>query len=255
MAEQKSLIRKSQAMLWLSLVLLVAFSFGMPHLHDVFQALFPTLSRPVYTQASFVDLLLSHIVLVALSSLVSILVGVAIGLFVTRPAGVPFRPLVETLVAICQTFPPVAVLAIAAPLIGMGSSPALIALALYGLLPIVQSSIAGITNVNPAALEAATGLGMSPWERLLRVELPLAMPVILAGVRISVTINIGTAAIASSVGAQTLGTPIIIGLAGFNTAYVIQGAIVVGLLAITTDLLFEQLQRRLNRSVPHLENA
>ncbi|TCS36686.1 ABC transporter permease [Reinekea marinisedimentorum] len=252
MSTQAIKARANQA-IWLFLGLLVAFSVGMPHLETVFHALFPKLARPVYLQTSFVDLLFSHIWLVVVSSVISVLIGVGVALFVTRPAGVAFRPLVETVVAICQTFPPVAVLAIAAPLIGMGSSPALIALVLYGLLPVVQSSIAGLTSVNPAVLEAAKGLGMSPFDRLRRVELPLALPVILAGIRISVTINIGTAAIASSVGAKTLGTPIIIGLSGFNTAYVIQGAIVVGLLAITTDMLFELLQQRLERSVNNTE--
>ncbi|MNN84288.1 putative osmoprotectant uptake system permease protein YehW [compost metagenome] len=81
---------------------------------------------------------------------------------------------------------------------------------------------------------------MSRWQVLWRVELPLAAPVIVAGIRTSVIINIGTAAIASTVGTKTLGTPIIIGLSGFNTAYVIQGAVVVALLAIITDMLFER---------------
>ena len=86
---------------------------------------------------------------------------------------------------------------------------------------------------------------MSTWQRLRSVELPLAAPVILAGVRTSVIINIGTAAIASTVGAKTLGLPIIVGLSGFNTAYVIQGAVIVGLLAVTVDLVFERLAKRL----------
>ncbi len=151
------------------------------------------------------------------------------------------------MVAAGQTFPPVAVLAVAVPVVGFGEAPALIALALYGLLPVLQSTLAGIASVPPAAREAAEGLGLSPWQRLLRVELPLAAPVILAGVRTSVIINIGTAAIASTVGAKTLGLPIIVGLSGFNTAYVLQGAVLVGLLAVVTDLGFERLAQRLGR--------
>jgi osmoprotectant transport system permease protein len=85
---------------------------------------------------------------------------------------------------------------------------------------------------------------MTPLQRLARVEWPLALPVIVGGIRTSVIINIGTAAIASTVGAKTLGSPIIIGLSGFNTAYVIQGAVLVGLLAITTDLAFERFGPR-----------
>jgi osmoprotectant transport system permease protein len=85
---------------------------------------------------------------------------------------------------------------------------------------------------------------MTATQRLLRIELPLALPVLLAGVRSSVIVNIGTATIASTVGAQTLGSPIIVGLSGFNTAYVIQGALVVGLLAVCVDLLLQRLGRR-----------
>ena len=155
--------------------------------------------------------------------------------------------LVETLVALGQTVPPVAVLAIAVPLIGFGALPALIALALYGLLPVLSAAIAGLESVPQSALDAADGVGMSGAQRLLRVELPLALPVLLTGVRSSVVINIGTATIASTVGASTLGSPIIVGLSGFNTAYVIQGALLVGLLAVVVDLGFDRAGRRWSR--------
>ena len=227
-----------------ALVSLVLLVFGMAQLKPLFAALFPQLDRPLYEQDSFAALVLAHIAIVALSSGVSIVVGVGAGLFVTHAAGREFRPLAETLVAMGQTFPPVAVLAVAAPLIGFGAAPALIALALYGLLPILRATIAGIESVPAAARDAATGLGMGTREMLWRIELPLARPVIVAGVRTSVIINIGTAAIASTVGAKTLGSPIIIGLSGFNTAYVIQGALLVGLLAVVTDLAFERLGAR-----------
>jgi osmoprotectant transport system permease protein len=141
----------------------------------------------------------------------------------------------------------VAVLAVAVPLIGFGEAPARIALALYGLLPIVQGTVAGIESVPGSAREAAAGLGMSAVRILTRIELALAMPVIIAGVRTSTIINIGTAALAATVGARSLGTPIVVGLSGFNTAYIIQGAVLVGLLAIVTDLCFDRLLRHLDR--------
>ncbi len=231
---------------WL-LAALVTLVLGMPLLRPLFAAMFPALDRPLYEQDSFVALLGSHLAIVGASSALSLAVGVAAGLFVTRDAGREFRPLVETLVAIAQTIPPVAVLAIAVPLIGFGALPALIALALYGLLPIVRATIAGIESVPRGVIEVADGLGLERRQRLARIELPLALPVLLAGVRSSVIINIGTAAVASTVGAKTLGSPIIVGLSGFNTAYVIQGALVVGLLAVVTDLAFERLGRRLSR--------
>ncbi len=226
-----------------SLAALLLVAFGMPQLKPLFAAAFPALDRPLYEQDSFAALLLAHVVIVAASSAAAALVGMAAGIFVTRAAGREFRPLVETAVAIGQTVPPVAVLAIAVPLIGFGEWPALIALALYGLLPIVRATIAGLESVPQSALDAADGAGMTALQRLLNIELPLALPVLLAGLRTSVIINIGTAAIASTVGAKTLGSPIIVGLSGFNTAYVIQGALVVGLLAIVTDQLFARAGR------------
>lgn len=231
---------------WLAAALL-ALVLAMPAFKPLFAALFPALDRPLYEQESFAALLLSHLAIVAASSALSLAVGLAAGVFVTRRAGREFRPLVETLVAIGQTVPPVAVLALAVPLIGFGALPALIALALYGLLPIVRATIAGIESVPRGAIEAADGLGLTATQRLARVELPLALPVLAAGVRSSVGINIGTAAVASTVGAKTLGSPIIVGLSGFNTAYVIQGALVVALLAVVVDLGFERVGARLGR--------
>jgi osmoprotectant transport system permease protein len=226
-----------------ALAALLLLTVGMPSLKPLFAAAFPALDRPLYEQDSFVALMSAHLAIVAASSALSLAVGLVAGVFVTRESGREFRPLIETLVAVGQTVPPVAVLAIAVPLIGFGALPALIALALYGLLPIVRATIAGLESVPRAVLEAADGAGMTGPQRLLKVELPLALPVLLAGVRSSVVINIGTAAVASTVGARTLGSPIIVGLSGFNTAYVIQGALLVALLAIVVDLAFERAGR------------
>lgn len=217
----------------------------LPHSQRFFALLFPQLERPVYRLEPFAYLLWQHVQLVCASSAVSIALGTAIGLWITRSGGRQFRPLAETIVALGQTFPPVAVLALAVPVLGFGELPALAALALYGLLPVVQGALAGVASVPGAVAESARGMGMSARQQLWQVELPLALPVWLAGVRTSVIINIGTAAIASTVGAKTLGSPIIVGLAGFNTAYVLQGALLVGMLALVTDLLFERLAARM----------
>lgn len=219
----------------------MALAFGalvllMPYFKPVFAVLFPRLDRPLFEQTSFLRLALSHLMLVGASSLAAMVIGVGAGIFVTRPSGAEFRATVETLVAMGQTVPPVAVLALAVPLTGFGAVPALIALTLYGVLPILQNTIAGLAAVPSAAREAAQGMGMSPAGLLRQVELPLALPVVLAGIRTSVVINVGTATIASTVGAETLGMPIIVGLNGSNTAYVIQGALLVALLGIALDL-------------------
>uniref|UniRef100_UPI00356681A3 ABC transporter permease n=2 Tax=unclassified Pseudomonas TaxID=196821 RepID=UPI00356681A3 len=191
----------------------------------------------------FIDLLGSHVLLVALAAGVSSLVGVGAAIMVTRRWGADFLPLVSQVASIGQTIPPVAVLALAVPALGFGSGPTLFALMLYGLLPILRNSLAGLRGIDPAVLEAARGMGMAPLQVLWQVELPLALNVILAGIRTSVTINIATAAIGSTIGASTLGDPVISGLVIGNTAFILQGAILIGLLAVAVDSLFEQLQR------------
>ncbi|EBH7547070.1 ABC transporter permease [Salmonella enterica] len=248
--------RLCDPLLWL-IVLFLLLLFGLPYSQPFFAALFPDLPRPVYQQESFAALALAHFwlvgisslfaVVVGISSLFAVVVGVGAGIAVTRESGKEFRPLVETIAAVGQTFPPVAVLAIAVPVMGFGQQPAIIALILYGVLPILQATLAGLGAVPASVMSVASGMGMSRRQQLYQVELPLAAPVILAGIRTSVIINIGTATIASTVGASTLGTPIIIGLSGFNTAYVIQGALLVALAAIIIDRLFERLTRALTR--------
>jgi len=233
-------------LLWL-VTLFIALLLVMPYSAPLFSALFPALPRPVYQQESFLSLTLSHFWLVGVSSVLAMALGIGAGIAVTREAGREFRPLVETIAAVGQTFPPVAVLAIAVPVMGFGQQPAIVALILYGVLPILQATLAGLAAVPAAAISVAEGMGMSGWQRLRSVELPLAAPVMLAGIRTSVIINIGTAAIASTVGANTLGTPIIIGLSGFNTAYIIEGAVLVALAAIVVDRAFERLAQRLSR--------
>lgn len=200
-----------------------------------FHHLFPGLDPLVYPMAPLSELVGEHLLLVLLSSGAATVAGVAAGVFVTRPGGRDFLAAVDALSSIGQTFPPVAVLAVAVPVLGFGFKPTILALFLYGLMPIVRNTIAGLEAVDPYALEAARGMGMTPFQRLLRIELPLAAPVILAGIRISTVINVGTATLGATIGAGGLGKPIIAGLVGDNPAYILEGAILVGLLAVLLD--------------------
>jgi osmoprotectant transport system permease protein len=229
---------------WVAL-LLTSLVWLMPWLGPVFAWAFPGVEPPVYARVSFLELLLSHATLVGAASLTSTVLGAGLGVFVTRPAGRDFRAIVSALASIGQTFPPAAVLAIAVPMVGFGSLPTLLALMLYGLLPIVENTIAGLEGVPQPVREVAEGMGLSPLQVLREIELPLAAPIIVAGIRTSVIINIGTATIGSTVGAVTLGTPIISGLVSEKLPYVMQGAIVVGLFAILVDMAFEHLARYL----------
>jgi osmoprotectant transport system permease protein len=218
-----------------------ALILAMPHAGPFFAALFPGLDRPLYAEGHLAGLVVDHLALVAASSGGAALLGMAAGILATRAWGAEFRTLVESLAAMGQTIPPVAVLALAVPAIGFGQAPALLALGLYAILPIVANTIAGLAAVAPEVKEAARGMGMGAWTVLVRVELPLAAPVILSGIRVSVMINLGTAAIASTVGARTLGLPIILGLDGGNTAYVLQGALTLAALAVLLDLAFDRV--------------
>jgi len=235
--------RLASPVLWVA-VLFGALLVGMPRLGPVFGWAFPLVRPPVFARDSFVALFLSHAGLVLLASLAATLLGIALAIFVTRPAGRDFRPIVNALATVGQTFPPAAVLALSVPALGFGPRPTIVALFLYGLLPIVENAIAGLEGVPAAVQDAAQGMGLSAWQRLRDVELPLAAPAILAGIRVSVTIAIGTATIGSTVGALTLGTPIFDGLAANKLPFVIQGAVLVALFAILTDMLFARIERR-----------
>src|ERR1700751_1035281 len=205
---------------------------------------------PIYDQGNLLSLALAQLATVLCAAIASTLVAVGLGILVTRPAGAQFLPLSRTLVNIGQTFPPVAVLAVAVPLVGFGEKPTLIALFGYGLLPIFENTITGLRSCPPAVLEAASGMGMSARERLRLVELPLAMPLILEGVRLSLVINVGTATIGSTVAAKGLGEVIIAGLLSSNTAFILQGGLVTGLMAVLLYDGLKTVERRFLRTAP-----
>jgi osmoprotectant transport system permease protein len=216
-----------------------------------FAPLFAPLSQPgapaIYDQGNLLTLALAQLGTVLIAAAASTIVAVGLGILVTRARGAEFLPLSRTLVNIGQTFPPVAVLAVAVPLVGFGEAPTLIALFAYGLLPIFENTIAGLQTCPPAVIDAANGMGMSARERLTSVELPLAMPLILEGIRLSLVINVGTATIGSTVAAKGLGEVIIAGLLSDNTAFILQGGLVTGLMAILLYDAMAALEKRILR--------
>jgi osmoprotectant transport system permease protein len=238
-------MRRADIVTFAVVIAFAALILFMPATAPLFHWLFPENPRPVFLRASFLELTVAHAQLVALSAGAAAVFGIGIAVFVTRPAGREFLPIVGALAAVGQTFPPAAVLALAVPALGYGEAPTLLALFLYSILPILEATIAGLNAVPADVREAAEGLGFSAAAKLLRIELPLAAPYIVAGARTSVIIAIGTATIGSTIGALSLGSPIVEGLAAENTAYVIQGAIVVALFAIIVDRAVEILERRL----------
>ncbi len=218
---------------------------------ELFRPLLAPLCDPgqpvIYDRASLLSLTLSHLSTVAISIGGATIVGVGMAILVTRPIGAEFLPLSRSIVNIGQTFPPVAVLALAVPVVGFGEKPTLIALFLYGLLPIFENAVAGLTNLPPDVVDAANGMGMTETQRLWKVEAPLALPVILEGVRLSAVIALATAAIGSTVAAKGLGEVIIAGLLSNNLAFVVQGGVVVATLAVAVYEALACVERVLAR--------
>jgi osmoprotectant transport system permease protein len=244
-----------------NLVRLVAFAvlvllLANPDLFSGFFSLFTKNNQPaIYNQGSLFDITLNHLAIVAAATLASTIFAVGLAIIVTRPFGAEFLPLSRSVANVGQTFPPVAVLALAVPILGFGTAPTLVALFLYGLLPIFENTLTGLTNLPPAVTDAAKGVGMTGWQRLIKIELPLALPVILAGIRLSVVISLATATIGSTVAARTLGEVIIAGLLSGNTAFVLQGGLIVSVLAVLIYDALSALERFLMTRTGQLGRA
>jgi osmoprotectant transport system permease protein len=188
-----------------------------------------------------------HIVLVAVSSGVAILIGVSLGIAGTRRA--TLRKISVSIASVLQTIPSLALFGflLPIPLIGgIGKHTAIISLILYSLLPILRNTIVGITTVDAPVREAAIAMGMTDFQLLRMVELPLAAPAILAGIRIAVVTNIGTAVIAAVIGGGGLGVLIFRGVASVDTAQILAGAIPAAILALVADAGMGLIERRIS---------
>lgn len=187
-----------------------------------------------------------HMLLVAFSVLLACAVGTPLGIVAALRA--PLRQPVLALAGVLQTIPSLALLAILIPLLGMiGLVPALVALFVYALLPIVRNTVTGILAVPPGLRQAALALGLTPRQRLRHVDLPLALPMILAGVKTAAVMSVGTATIAAFIGAGGFGERITTGLALNDNTMMLAGALPAAALALLTQALFELLERRVTR--------
>lgn len=189
-----------------------------------------------------------HVVIVLVSVVVAIAAGIPLGIWCTRKAAASH--VVLRAVDVVQTIPSLALfgLLIPIPLIGgIGARTAIVALILYSLLPIVRSTFTGIRGVDPAVRDAGVALGLTPRQLLFDVELPLAMPTIVSGIRIAVVAGIGIATIAAAIGGGGLGTFIFRGVAMVDTNLILAGAIPAALLALVADLVLTVVERKLIR--------
>ncbi|GAA4007157.1 hypothetical protein GCM10022408_18820 [Hymenobacter fastidiosus] len=182
-----------------------------------------------------------HIGLTAASLLLGAVVGIPLGIWLTRRPR--WAPVVLGFTGVLQTIPSIALLGFLIPVLGIGPGPAIFALFLYSLLPIVRNTLTGIQGVSPAVVEAARGLGFTDWQLLRRVELPLALPVLFAGIRTATVINVGVATLAAYIAAGGLGEFIFGGIALNNPAMILAGAIPAAVLALVFDAALAGVQR------------
>lgn len=189
----------------------------------------------------------AHIGLTMISLILAILIAVPIGILITRKQ--KLSGIVLGFAGVLQTIPSIALLGVMIPFLGIGPKPAILALFLYALLPVIRNTYTGIMEVNPAVIDAARGMGMSKWQILTKVELPLAFPVLMAGIRTATVINVGVATLAAYIAAGGLGEFIFGGIALNNSNMILAGAIPAALLAITLDFLLSLLQKISLKSV------
>jgi osmoprotectant transport system permease protein len=192
------------------------------------------------------DATLDHLTLVVISMAFAIVIAVPLGMLIVEHRHL--RTIALGIASVFQTIPSLALFGFLIPIPfigGIGRRTAIVALVLYALLPILRNTYVGLSGVDPAILEAAEAMGMTTTQILLRVRLPLALSIILAGIRTATVITIGVATIAAAIGAGGLGTFIFRGVAMVSDAVILAGAIPAALLAIFADLLLGQLERRL----------
>ena len=197
------------------------------------------------TQRALIEQTLEHVYLTAIPVLVAVVIGLSLGIVAHRVPQV--RNSILGTVSIFLTIPSLALFAILIPIVGIGATPAIIALTMYALLPIVRNTVSGLYSVDNAVVESAKGMGMGAVKQLVKIELPNAWPVILAGVRVATLLTIGIAAIAALVGGPGLGNEIFTGIrripAAGSLESLLGGTIVIVILAMLFDLLYLAIGR------------
>lgn len=192
-------------------------------------------------QDQLVSALFEHIQISFVALLFAVIIAIPLGIYLTKK-----KQIAEGIIgiaAVLQTVPSLALLGLLIPLFGIGKVPAIIALVVYALLPILRNTYTGIKEVDPSLIEAARAMGMNNRKRLLKVELPLAMPVIMAGIRTAMVLIVGTATLAALIGAGGLGDIILLGIDRNNTALIMLGAIPAALLALVFDFLLKKIEQ------------
>ncbi|MEG1002516.1 MAG: glycine betaine ABC transporter substrate-binding protein [Clostridium sp.] len=191
-------------------------------------------------KSQILDLLYQHITLTSTAIIIAILVGVPLGIIVSRVSFLR-KPIVG-FVNLIQAVPSMALLGLLIPLLGIGSTPAIFMVVIYSLLPIVKNTYTGLTSIDPVILESATGIGLTKNQTLFRIQLPLALPMIMAGVRISAVTAVGLMTLAAFIGAGGLGYLVFSGVQTVNNNMILAGAIPACILALIVDYIFGKIE-------------
>ncbi|PYZ99024.1 ABC transporter permease [Alteribacter lacisalsi] len=191
----------------------------------------------------FMTLLRQHMTLVALSSTFALLIALPVGIFVTRPAFRKTEWFFMNAANLGQTIPTIAILAIVMSYLGIGYQPAVFALTVFSILPILRNTVAGISSVDSEVLDSAKGMGLTPFQILMKIELPNASMPIIAGIRTAIVMNVGTAALAYLVGGGGLGDFIFTGIMLRSNEYLMSGAVPVTVLAILIDQVLRVVEK------------
>lgn len=194
---------------------------------------------------SIPNLLLKHMAIVAISMLISLVIAIPLGILVARYKRIA-GPIITT-AGLLYTIPGLALMGFLVLVTGLNPPTIIIPLVLYAQLVLVRNTAAGINAIDPLLLEVGQAMGMTRWQRLVRVTLPLALPVMVAGIRVAMVTSIGIASLSTLVGVSSLGDLIFIGLTNLQNNQVLAGAILISLLAVVSDLLLLSVQIALNR--------
>ena len=193
----------------------------------------------------FLELVLQHIVLSATAVVLAGVIGLLIGMVISEHDKI--APFVLGIANVFYTIPSISLLGMLIPFIGIGNKTAVVALTVYGIMPMIRNTYAGIRGISQEIILAAEGMGSTRFQIMVKIKLPLAMGVIIAGVRNMVVMTISVAAIASFIGAGGLGVAIYRGITIYNTALTFGGSFLIALLALISDLLLGKLEKRLKK--------
>ena len=191
------------------------------------------------------NLTIDHLQIILIAVIVAVIIGVPLGILLTRIKSL--QGPVFGIAGILYTIPALALFAIMIPFFGLGVKPTVIALVLYSQLAIIRNTVTGIENIDKSIIEAATGMGMTQMELLMRIQLPLGLPVIMAGVRMITVMAIGVATIASYIGAGGLGDLIFLGMFTVDADIILAGAIPIIIMALVADKILVEVQRRMEK--------